>query len=106
MSEIEAEWLYLIEKGSFPSEDVTAPLRSFLTGDYVCSLLEKAIKENKAGAYTYLQYGTTLYALDRQEEAADAWEKSFQISPNLGCPQYRYDKSVRDIWKVLRCKRQ
>lgn len=95
VSEIEAEWLYLIEKGSFPSEDVTAPLRSFLTGDYVCSLLEKAIKENKAGAYTYLQYGTTLYALDRQEEAADAWEKSFQISPNPW--------AARNIAMIKRC---
>jgi len=75
------EWLYLIENGSFPSEDVKEPPKGFMTGGDIIDMLTKAAA-NKKGAYTYLQLGTALFIGRRYKEAEAAWQESMDIEPN------------------------
>ena len=75
------EWLHLIEKGRFGSEDVILPPESFMTGAYVTELLIKAAADG-GGAYTHLQLGTALFEAERYGEALAAWERSMELKPN------------------------
>ena len=81
VSGAEKGWLYLIENGRFPSEGITEPPESFMTGRDITERLEKAAA-NGGGAYTYLQLGVALFAAERHGEASAAWEKSLKLKPN------------------------
>lgn len=78
----EQDWLYLINNGQFPFEDVTFPPESNMTGDYIIQILKHVAETGDAGAYTYLQLGTALFAAGQLSDAYESWEKSYQITPN------------------------
>jgi len=78
----EDDWMHFVVNKRFKSESVKKPPRSFMAGGYITGLLEKAVAEGKAGAYTYLQLGTALFAAGNESEAVAAWEKSMKKKPN------------------------
>lgn len=82
VGDIESEWLHLIEKGYFPHEDASQPPKSFMSGKYILQLLLNAVRQGKAGAYTYLQLGTVYFTAGNYVDAKNAWEKSAEIEPN------------------------
>ncbi|MCL2752261.1 MAG: DUF5107 domain-containing protein, partial [Firmicutes bacterium] len=83
VSDAEEDWLYFIENGAFPSENVAEPPKSFMVEPHIAGLLKEAVGNGSArGAYTYLQLGTALFAQEKYEEAAAAWEKSMELMPN------------------------
>lgn len=77
------QWIELLENGTFGEHDPLEVPPSWMLSQEWMPLIENAIKNSdKYNWYAYLQYGMTLYALQRFEEAEQYLEKSYMLTPS------------------------
>lgn len=80
-------WHQLLDSGTFSETDASAPPVSYITDRLYCwdfweNRLANACHRHSQDAVLWMQYGVTLYANGKKEEAVGAWK----TSASLGCP--------------------
>ncbi len=80
--EEEAMWLHFLQTGLLPDRDLTVPPASFQSDPRWLPLYRAQINAGQGNAYLHLQYGVTLYACERIEEAREAFRRSMDLAPN------------------------
>lgn len=101
-------WLDFLADGYMKEEPLDTPPLSYQADKAWLKLFEEQIRSGKANAYMYLQYGVTLYANERVDEAYEAFLMSAQLSPgawayrNLSIIEKNEYKNIEKALKYMK----
>lgn len=100
------QWKTLLESGSFGEVDTNTVPPSWMLDENWFALLERAAKgADEYNWYTWLQYGASLFSLNRIEEAKTAFDRSYSLKASpwslYGLAQYARITGANDKCAML-----
>ena len=79
ISDVQKDWMQLLQKGALPDHDVNEPIVSYVSGTFWKNLLLKNMRENW---YDYYQMGVICCADCQFEEAMTYFKRSNELAEN------------------------